>query len=266
MARLPVPPSCCLSPSVQMKMVVIRVMNARFTLNQLQASNCLSIDQAVDASATNYDANAHFIPISGVAAANTPYMVKVETAPGDATLSFVISQSGSDIIATPVTTDYIFTGETGTGTIQSGSYTFTNKASYAGKKFTDPQSQNIFYFAKNMYLCSRNLRPQLDLFAYPFRAYFTYTGPNNAKFNSMDVVYGENDEVTGITNLEEKPDMAISTGHGTVTFTSSVDKTVILYGMNGMRIKEVSLKVGESRTISMPAGIYTVNGAKIIVK
>ncbi len=238
-----------------------------FTLNKLQETNCLSIDQAVDASATNFSANAHFVPISGVAAANTPYMVKVETAPGDATLSFVISQTGSDIIATPAMTNYVFTGETGTGTIQGGSYTFTNNATYAGKKFTSPQSQNIFYFAKNMYLCSRNLRPQLDLFAYPFRAYFTYTGPNNAKFNSMDVVFGENDDVTtGITNLEGKPDMAISTGKGTVTVTSSVDKTVILYGVNGMKVNETSLKAGETRTIILPAGIYTVNGVKIIVK
>jgi hypothetical protein len=92
-----------------------------FTLNKLNETNCLSIDQAVDASATNYIGNVHFTPISGVAAANTPYMVKVETAPGDATLSFVISQSGSDIIATPKNSgdndidNYVFTGETGNG-------------------------------------------------------------------------------------------------------------------------------------------------------
>jgi hypothetical protein len=238
-----------------------------FTLNKLQETNCLSIDQAVDASAKNYSANVHFVPISGVAAANTPYMVNVETAPGDATLSFVISQTGSDIIATPVTTDYIFTGETGTGTIQDGSYTFTNNATYAGKKFTDPQSLNIFYFAKNMYLSSKNLRANLDLFVYPFRAYFTYTGPNSAKLNNMDVVYGENDDTsTGITNIDEKPDMSICSGHGTVTFTSSVDRTVSLYGLSGMKVMQVSLRNGEPRTVSIPAGIYTVNGVKIIVK
>jgi hypothetical protein len=239
-----------------------------FTLNQLQASNCLSIDQAVDASATNYNANAHFIPISGVAAANTPYMVKVETAPGDATLSFVISQTGSDIKATPVQTDYVFTGETGTGTIQGSSYTFTNNATYAGKKFTDPQSLNIFYFAKDMYLCSKNLRTDFNnLYAYPFRAYFTYTGPNAAKVSGLNVVYGENDNVsTGITDLNEKPDMSITSGYGTITIESSMNKTVNLYGLNGMKIKEANLKAGEARTLSVPAGIYVVNGVKIIVK
>jgi hypothetical protein len=83
----------------------------------------------------------------------------------------------------------------------------------------------------------------------------------------MDVVYGENDDTsTGITNIDEKPDMSICSGHGTVTFTSSVDRTVSLYGLSGMKVMQVSLRNGEPRTVSIPAGIYTVNGVKIIVK
>jgi hypothetical protein len=243
-----------------------------FTLNKLNETNCLSIGQAVDASATNYIGNAHFTPISGVAAANTPYMVKVETAPGDATLSFVISQSGSDIIATPKNSgdndidNYVFTGETGNGTIQGNSYIFTNKASYAGKKLD--KNGSYFYFGKNMYLNSKNLIASLQyLYVYPFRSYFSYstTAANAKALNGLYVDYEPNDEATGISDLQQKSDLLITTGNGTITATATKDTKVKVFSTTGVAVSSISLKAGETHTVAVPAGIYVINGTKIIV-
>ena len=53
-------------------------------------------------------------------------------------------------------------------------HTTSQTTSYSGKKLD--KTGNIFYFAKNMYLNSKNLLASLlYLYVYPFRSYYTYS-------------------------------------------------------------------------------------------
>jgi hypothetical protein len=58
----------------------------------------------------------------------------------------------------------------------------------------------------------------------------------------------------------------ISVGDGTITITADADNSYRIYSTTGQNIDAVSLKAGESRTVSVPAGIYLVNGVKVLVK
>lgn len=242
-----------------------------FRLSKMNASNCLSLDEEVTASPTSFVGKAYFTPITeSMTEANVPYMVEVITAPTDDKISFIASQKGSDVMATKDsemnTTDYTFAGEEATGSIAGANYSFKNYGSYAGRKLD--KNGNIFYFSGNMYLSSKNLRPELPyLYVYPFRAYYLYTGGSGAKdMRSFDVCFGENPVPTGISEVAERPDLTVIAGNGTITFTAAADKVIHVASVSGASVSRVNVKAGESRTISVPAGIYVINNAKIIVK
>jgi len=243
-----------------------------FKLNVMQPANCLSLPQPETSSSSDYRANAHFLPVSGTATeANRPYMVEVthfeEEAVTAGKLSFVATQYGSDIVATPVlAAPYVHEGETATGTIAGTSYRFLNNATYSGIKLD--KTANIFYFARNMYLSTKNLWSE-HLYSYPFRSYFTYkvAGSGAKALQALDVVYGENTGgITGIADTELTPDMAVTAGKGFITVTVTTNTEVKVANAAGMSVGTLRLKAGESRTLYVSAGIYLVNHVKIIVK
>ena len=84
--------------------------------------------------------------------------------------------------------------------------------------------------------------------------------------NAFNVLYGENELPTGIGEVTEKPDMAVIAGNGSLTFATTTDRQVQVFSTDGTTVNRLSMKAGETRTITLPAGIYIVNGKKIIVK
>ena len=227
--------------------------NTAFTLNKMVADNCLSIDHAEDANAENFKSKAYFEPIEGnISEANIPYMVQVTTAPSDSQTPFKVSQKGALVKASVLPdahkTDYLWEGETASGSINSTSYSFQNYGSYSGKSL--PAADGYFYFARGMYLNSKNIRPEVSevLVVYPFRAYFKYNEPSGAKrMGFMDVVFGEN-ETSGIDALERRV---------------SIDENAPVYDMQGRMIAPAMRDLAGKK---LPRGIYVVNGVKIIVK
>lgn len=241
-----------------------------FKLSTMNENSCILLDQSEATSPKDYKAKAKFIPITGTSTvANKPYMVEVLTTPTSETISFIASQKGADLAASTsmASNTYLFTGETAKGKIGGYDVNFTNFGSYSGKKID--KNKKIFYFSGNMYLYSRNLRPGLNwLYVYPFRAFYEYTGGADAKdLNGMSVIYDDSDdEVTGITNLQTRPNLAVQAGNGTITFAATVDSKVNVYTVTGTLANSVSIKAGNTETINVPAGMYVVNGVKIIVK
>ena len=241
-----------------------------FKLSTMNENSCILLDQSEATSPKDYKAKAKFIPITGTSTvANKPYMVEVLTAPTSETISFIASQKGADLAASTsmASNTYLFTGETAKGKIGGYDVNFTNFGSYSGKKID--KNKKIFYFSGNMYLYSRNLRPGLNwLYVYPFRAFYEYTGGADAKdLNGMSVIYDDSDdEVTGIANLQTRPNLAVQAGNGTITFAATVDSKVNVYTVTGTLANSVSIKAGNTETINVPAGMYVVNGVKIIVK
>lgn len=239
-----------------------------FTVNKMNASNCLAIAESDDNTPLNYIGNAYFSPITeSKTEANVPYIVKVVTAPTDNAISFIATQYGAEVISTTnMASDYTFMGESATGTIAGSTYNFTNYGSYSGKKVN--RDEQIFYFSRNMYLNSKNLHPSLQyVYVYPFRSYYKYSGSAGAKdLTALNVLYGENDIPTGIDEAAEKPDMAVIVGSRTLTFATTTDRQILVLRTDGTMVNRLSMKAGETRTITLPAGVYIVNGKKIIVK
>lgn len=241
-----------------------------FSVSKMNASNCLTIAEQANGTSHNYIGNAYFSPVTeSKTEANVPYMVKVETAPTDNAISFIATQYGAEVISTKnsnMASDYTFKGESATGTIAGTTYNFTNYGSYSGKKVN--KDDQIFYFSGDMYLNSKNLRPNLQhVYVYPFRSYYKYSGSAGAKLmNAFNVLYGENELPTGIGEVTEKPDMAVIAGNGSLTFATTTDRQVQVFSTDGTTVNRLSMKAGETRTITLPAGIYIVNGKKIIVK
>ena len=244
-----------------------------FTVNTMVADNCLSLENAEDAAAVNFKANAYFSPISGTTTeANKPYMINVTTAPNDPNVPFSATQFGALVKATTsgngMSSEYLFNGESAAGTIAQASYSFQNQGSFSGKKLK--ASDGYFYFSGGMYLNSKNIRiDQLGdaLYMYPFRGYYTYTGGSTAKMmTAFNVLFGENWEATGITELAGEADLVAIPGRGTITFKAAADNDVQIVKANGIAAGRVVIAAGETKTINVPSGLYIVNGAKLIVK
>ena len=244
--------------------------SCKFRLSKMNENSCITLSQNEASKPNNYKAKAKFIPLTGTSTkANTPYMVEVLSAPTSDKISFIATQKGSDVVAsTSMANDtYLFKGEAAKGKIGQYDVNFTNYGSYSGKKLN--KNRKIFYFSGNMYLCSKNLDAEFPwLYVYPFRAFYEYTGGVDAKdLSGMSVIYDDSqDEATGIANLQPRPNLAVQAGNGTITFAATVDSKVNIYTVTGTLASSVNVKAGSTETINVPAGMYVINGVKVIVK
>lgn len=243
-----------------------------FKVSQLNTTDCLTLADEETASAKNYIADAKFTALSDNSTkANTPYLVTVENAPEDAQTSFIATQYGSAIAATTgmSNVDYTFKGGESTGTINGTTYNFVNYGSYSGQKLD--KSVGYFYFAKNMFLSSKNLVAQRPyLYMYPFRAYFAYqTSGSTAKgLDKLGITFGEGTTtgINDVTTANGDKSLVVSAGQGSITLAASQNKSVSIVSTTGATVNRVLVSAGETRTISLPAGIYLVNNVKVIVK
>lgn len=59
---------------------------------------------------------------------------------------------------------------------------------------------------------------------------------------------------------------SVSGGNGEILISSDKVQTMGIYSLSGQMVKQVNVKVGENVAVPVPAGLYIVNGKKIIVK
>ena len=83
---------------------------------------------------------------------------------------------------------------------------------------------------------------------------------------AIGVEYGDNWNTTGIADLTNRPDLAVKPGQGSITFTAGSDRHVKVFNVNGVTAKSIFIKAGETKSVSIPSGVYIINGVKIIVK
>lgn len=244
-----------------------------FRVSQINTNDCLTLADEETAAANNYKADAKFsIVADNSTKANTPYMVEVCTAPDDFNFSFIATQYGSAIAATPTsdmsTVDYTFKGEEATGTINGTNYNFVNYGSYSGQKLD--KTTGYFYFANNMFLSSKNLVAQRPwLYVYPFRAYYAYQSSGNAKdIDKFGITFSEGTttNIDDITTTGGSTPLEVVSGQGAITLTANQDNNVSIVSTTGATINKLSMRAGETRTVSVPAGMYIVNNVKTIVK
>lgn len=241
--------------------------------------------------------------------ANKPYMVNVETMNDDASdngeISFIATQYGSTIEKTPAPNatpkgtneltneeEPYFSGSLIMGDSPTASYKregisdsevtyyFTNYASYSGGKFDRAVSENVFYFAKDMYLDLHTLYPSnlRYLMNYPFRAVYIYSTSSpqpttsGAKMMKGFFISYDLDDMqsmgitTDLDKVGTRPDLMIRSDRGMLTITASRSQDVVIRSVNGMMVKNTNVEAGNTTTVALPAGIYIVNNAKITVK
>ena len=243
--------------------------NCKFTLYQMISDGCLSAGSETGGEATNYWGKAYFVPVSiSSSVPNTPYMVKVETPSSDDDTSFEILQYGSDIYATPDNMnkeDYTFEGETAKGTIGNSNYTFTNYGSYSGKML----DKNIgwFYFAQGKFYNSKNLSEKYDsVYVHPFRAYFGYKTDVSAKdMAGFEVSFDEPTSI-GFTPTISDDGLNIKGGHGRLTLYASSETPVSITSASGVLVWRATVEPNQPQTVTLPSGLYIVNGKKVIIR
>ena len=246
----------------------------KFTFLQMNTTNATSADY-------NYMGTTAFFGTTTDAQveANTPYALHVENK-GDSEDCFTLRQYGSNIVATPDAaksdnTLFSATEMTSTGNLKgknddkSHVYTFSNLGSFSGYKIPK-KSPVTFYFANGGFYSSAELNSNystVDL--YPFRAVYQVTEdqPGNfAKVGFMHIVEGENN-TTGIVDINKDNNYSgIATGEGTITITADAAGTYRIFSAAGQNASNVTLRAGETKTVNVPAGVYVVNGVKVLVK
>ncbi len=242
----------------------IDLTNAPFTLHKMQETNCL----------TGTSDEVYFPDLSSSvskAEANTPYLLKVTNPGTDDKYSFVLEQSGTTIKATTSMVSsgddkYTFQGETGNGAKDGKAIQFVNHGSYAGKQLA--YDGYYFYFSKNMFLRSNDYIYKGTIKIAPFRTYYSATGEGRAKLASFGLIFDEGigDDPTGISSLDNNPDLMVVPGNGAITMTSTIEQYVRVNSVSGVLVNNAKLQAGETQTINVPAGVYVINGVKIIVK
>ena len=243
--------------------------NSTFTFYQMNSENCLKADSDTGGEGTNYWGKATFSKVDDVqrTTPNTPYMVEVKKESADDNTSFEIQQKGSDIFATPDgmnKQDYTFVGETAKGKIGNSNYTFTNYGSYSGKKLD--KDTGWFYFARNKFYNSKNLSGKY-LYVYPFRAYFGYKadGSNAKDMDGFEVSFDEPTSI-GFTPTVSDDGLNIKGGHGRLTLYASSETPVSIASATGVLVWRATVEPNQPQTVTLPSGLYIVNGKKVIIR
>lgn len=90
---------------------------------------------------------------------------------------------------------------------------------------------------------------------------------NNSYFNLIQAaqfvyVAGTPSGISSITTSGT----SVRGGNGEILISSGKAQTMGIYSLSGQMVKQVNVKAGENIAVSVPAGLYIVNGKKIIVK
>lgn len=239
-------------------------------LYTMQLTNAISSETGTEG--YDYGFTGHFTPVSGtLTEGNKPYLAHIESFEegADDQTSIIVRQNGASILQTPTDANGLGTsidGETASGKIGTSSATFTQHASFNGdllKTGTGP----YFYFAKNRFVLSTNLPAgDQDVYNMPFRGYYTYTGPQNAKY--MNISLEPNGDATAIGNIISLQDrgFALSADGGTLQIAAGRDISARITTLTGQTVMAADMPAGTTRTLTLPAGVYMVNGVKVLVK
>ena len=239
-----------------------------FKLAQMVAEKCLDIDNETGSVGTDFYGKAKFKTVDAARTTpNTPYMVIVKKESTDDDTSFEILQYGSDIYATPDNMnkeDYTFVGETATGSIHSSTYNFTNYGSYAGKMLD--KTIGWFYFAQGKFYNSKNLSSKYNhVYVLPFRAYYGYTLTGAKDMAGFVVSFDEPTSIDATPTIGGDG-LRLEASRGSLTLSASRAMPVSIASAAGVIVWRACMERGSRQTVALPAGLYIVNGKKVIIR
>lgn len=233
-----------------------------FTFYTMNANNSFS------SAGERYEVNAHFSPYLGVpkTEANKPYLVNIEKHPGSATddnVMFTLRQRGTTIVKTPSSLD----GETAQGTVDGTAMSLANRGTYSGEKIA--KAKGVFYFNKDLFVSSLNLDERYpDVYILPFRTWYDRVGTSSNAIRSIRVSTEPNLATNISRAIADVADAGfnLSANAGVLTVKATKDVRVSVRAINGKTLGVASLRAGDSRSFSLPTGIYVVNGSKVVMR
>lgn len=180
----------------------------------------------------------------GTAKANEPYYVST-TSEG-----FTYNIYGAQFRAT-------------TDALQRTNDTWTAIGTFSGAQ--PAKADNLWYFAKDYFWKSSNLKNYDCVDVRPFRAYFTTT--DETKGVKAAVVYSADDLVsTAIGSVSTGSNLHVSVANGTITATADKATGLTVFTLSGQVVANAKLSAGESLTVDVAKGVYIVNNVKVVVK
>ena len=236
-----------------------------FTFYTMNANNSFS------STGKRYEVNGHFTPCSGVSktVANKPYLVNIEKYPDSATddnVMFTLRQRGTTIVKTPSLSP--LDGEKAQGSVDGSDMSLVNRGTYSGEMIA--KDKGVFYFNKDMFVSSLNLDARYPVvYVLPFRTWYDCVGSPNRAVRCIRISTEPN---TNTTNISQVAVDAVDAGFdcsansGMLTVKATKDVRVSVRAINGKTLGVAMLRAGDSRTFSLPNGIYVVNGTKVMVR
>lgn len=228
----------------------------------------MNADNSFSSTGSRYSVNAHFSPCSGVSEteANKPYLVNIEkyvdSSAGDDVM-FTLRQSGATIVKTPASLQ----GETAKGSVDGSEMSLVNRGTFSGEKMA--KGRGVFYFNKDLFVSSLNLDERYpDVYILPFRTWYDRVGTSSNAIRSIRVSTEPNLATNISRAIADVADAGfnLSANAGVLTVKATKDVRVSVRAINGKTLGVASLRAGDSRSFSLPTGIYVVNGSKVVMR
>ena len=236
-----------------------------FTVGKMK-ENGLTYTSTPQNQGTDYQATAQFEKLNAETEANKSYMVRLPRTNALNNILFTVREKAALIEKTASNDKFIEDGMIN-NVLNGATANFKSYHTYSGLRMNKADKPNVFYFSHNKFVALRNLRKEV-LYLWPFRAAYEFSGSAGAKMFSMfNISFNENNaETTGITDIANEPTLAITTAYNTIIATANKDTELKIYNAAGQNITRTVVKSGETRTYSVPTGLYIINGKKITVK
>ena len=206
--------------------------------------------------------------------ANKPYLIGIEEFKTDDSGEKVIldiRQHGATIVKTP-TTDAgagltSIEGETAKATIGTASATLKQYGTFNGVQMD--KNEGVFYFSRDRFVSSLNLNSRYPyVYIMPFRTWYDCTSQALNNVMTMFISLEPGDATNAIDNIATDADgtMRLSADNGMLVVKAVSDTRAVVRNVGGLTVKALTMKAGDVCHVPLAAGIYIVNGVKVLVK
>ncbi len=135
---------------------------------------------------------------------------------------------------------------------------WTSEGYYAQVKMTDAaELAKTYYISNNMFM-----NATASLTVAPFRA--TYVDASTSGVNRFLIDFS--DDVTGMSDMPSTASLSVFGERGALRLVAGHAVRYSVHTLGGMLVEQGVLQDGGERSLSLPCGIYIVNGLKVQVK
>lgn len=227
----------------------------KFTVMQSTAPKLVLVGKTSNATAGDYELEKAYYQSSQVKALKVnddkavfTYQVRNDGGTYGLEFSFLIAaydENGNAVYQFPKVTRRVKNGETTTLTIEARPEDYGgNRSFFCTLRMGDVAFDTSGFSDNKLYLSNGN-----SLYYLEYAAQFVY-------------VTGVPSGISSITTSGT----SVRGGNGEILISSDKAQTMGIYSLSGQMVKQANVKVGENVAVPVPAGLYIVNGKKIIVK